>query len=167
MNKKVVKEFIKENFIWCFLLAFVIFGLGGAKLYNFVQKKVIDSKPYEQQSINIEYEPKNYGVNQYKVIEKDNQDLAEFYYDKIKKMWLNNPGEIYDRMTDKAKARNGTREEFIKKISKFITSKTPTSIVELYKVEGSKVVIVTNEKMQIILDTNGINDYKITLIAQR
>jgi len=166
MNKKVVKEFIKENFIWCFLLAFVIFGLGGAKLYNFIHKKVIDSKPYEHQAINIDYEPKNYEVNQYKVMYKTDYDIAEFYYDKIKKMWINNPGELYDRMTEKAKSLNGTRDEFIKRISKFVTSQTPSSTVAYYKVEGGKVVILTSENMEIVLDTNGVNDYKISLMAQ-
>ena len=167
MNKKVVKEFIKENFIWCFLLAFIIFGLGGAKIYKAINDKVINSRTYEKQEINLEYEPKNYKVNQYKVIEKDNQDLVVFYYDKIKKMWLNNPGEIYDRMSDKAKSLNGTREEFIKKISKFITVNTPSSTAAYYRVEGGTIVILSSEKMQIVLETNGINDYKITLMGQR
>ena len=167
MNKKVVKEFIKENFIWCFLLAFIIFGLGGAKIYKAINDKIINSRTYEKQVINFEYEPKNYKVNQYKVIEKDNQDLAVFYYDKIKKMWLNNPGEIYDRMSDKAKSLNGTREEFIKKISKFITVNTPSSTAAYYRVEGGTIVILSSEKMQIVLETNGINDYKITLMGQR
>ena len=81
-------------------------------------------------------------------------------------MWINNPGELYDRMTEKAKSLNGTRDEFIKKISKYVTSGTKTSTVAYYKVEGGKVVILTNEKMEIILETKGINDYKITLMSQ-
>ena len=166
MNKKVVKEFIKENFIWCFLLLFVIFGLGGAKVYRAINKKIIDSRTYEQQEVSIEYEPKNYEVNQYKVINRTDEELAEFYYDQIKKMWINNPGELYDRMTEKTKSLNGTRDEFIKKISKYVTYGTKTSTVAYYKVEGGKVVILTNEKMEIILETKGINDYKITLMSQ-
>lgn len=166
MNKKVVKEFVKENFIWCFLLVFVIFGLGGAKLYNYINNKVIDSRTYEKQVVNLEYEPKNYEVNQYKVIERTDEELAEFYYEQIKKMWINNPGELYDRMTEKAKSLNGTRDEFIKKISKFVTSETPNSKVAFYRVDPGSVVILTNEKMEIILDSNGINNYKISLMAQ-
>ena len=166
MNKKVVKEFIKENFIWCFLLVFVIFGLGGAKIYKAINKKVIDSRTTKHEEVRLEYEPKNYEVNQYKVINRTDEELAEFYYNQIKKMWINNPGEIYDRMSEKAKSLNGTREEFINKISKYVTSQTKDSTVAYYKVEGGKVVILTNEYMEIILETNGINDYKITLMAQ-
>lgn len=161
------KNFIKEN-IWLFLLLFVVvFGLGGYKLYSVVRFKINENAEFNGAVVKeLPNTIKQYEANEYKIIEKDDQDLAEFYLSKIVKIWLNDPGELYELCDVKVKESYKSKEDFVYRMNKFKTTSTKVSTVDAYSVKGGTIVIQTNENMQFKLVTNGINDFKITYIGK-
>ena len=161
------KSFFKENILLFLLLFVVVFGLLGYKVYQFAHEKRNENIIYG------EHEPtvlpdviRSYEANEYKVIEKDDQDLAEYYLNKIIKIWMKNPGDLYDYLTEKTKNSFKTKEEFIKKLDHMKSSFTQSSIVDKYLVENSSVTIQTNEGIQIKVISHGINDFEISYIGK-
>lgn len=161
------KGFFKEN-IFLFLAFFVvIFGFIGLTIYNAIRDTrsnviIYESGAYEEVPTII----KSFDVNEYKIIEKDDQDLAEFYLKQLVSMWSKDPGKLYDLMNDKAKSEYSSREEAINKLNKLRPSKVLQSKIDSYKVEKGNVIILTDQGIEFKLATDGINNYKIVFIGQ-
>lgn len=161
-----IKQFVKENLLLSILFVIVVGTFIGSGIYKGIKNAVDSNTKYEVKTEEVEYINRNYEVNEYKIITKDEQDLAEFYYKKIRYMWLNDPGAIYDLMSEKCKSYYDSRDAFINYINKFKSSKTASSYVDYYKVTGTNIIIMTNESVEFKLEHKGINDYKITLVAK-
>lgn len=161
-----VKTFIKENLLLSILFVVVVGAFLGNIIYKGIRDAIDNNTPYEPEVKEVYYQNRNYEVNEYKVVTKDDQDLAEFYYDKLRKMLMNDPGAIYDKMTKKCQEYYDSRDAFINYIVKFKSSTTATSVVEYYKVNGSSITIMSSDNIEFKLEQDGINDYKITLVAK-
>lgn len=161
------KGFFKENIVLFLLLFVVVFGLVGYKVYNFAHDKRNEKIIYGNQEPNVLPDiVKTYEANEYKVIETDDQDLAEYYLNKIVKIWMDDPAKLYDLLTDKTKSSYKNKEEFVKMLNYMESSFLKSSKVDAYLVDNSTVTIKTNEGIQIKLVTQGINDYKISYIGK-
>ena len=83
------KNFFKENALLFLAFFVVVFGFVGLTVYNMITE--VRNKNIIYEGGILEEAPKtikNYEVNEYKIIEKDDQDLAEFYLKKIVKKIL-------------------------------------------------------------------------------
>lgn len=156
------KGFFKENALLFVVFFVVVFGFLSITIYNGIRdarasKITYESGTYEEVPNVI----KKYDVNEYKVITKSDQDLAEYYLRKLVKMWDNDPGLLYDLMSTSAKNSYSSREDCIKELTKKKSSRVRSSKVDYYSVNGGNIVIVTNENIQFKLNTKGINDFVI------
>ncbi len=160
------KKFFKDNMILFIIFIIVILGFVGFHLYRGINN-LRDSKINYEAGI-LEEAPseiRKYDVNEYKIITKSDQDLAEFYLHELVTMWNKDPGKLYDLMTDKAKKSYSSREDCINELNKMKNSNIMSSTVEYYKVDKSIVIIQTNDKRQFKLITKGINDYEIAYLG--
>ena len=161
------KGFFKDNIVLFLVFFVVVFGFLSLTIYNGIKdaraKKIIyEGGTYEEVKTII----KSYDVNEYKVISKSDQDLAEFYLRKLVKMWDEDPGALYDLMSNKAKNEYTSRDDCIKKLNKLKSSRVRSSTVDSYKVADGVIIILTNENVEFKLVTKGINDYTIDFMAQ-
>lgn len=161
------KNFFKENLVLFLAFFVVVFGFIGLTIYNTirdVRDETIIYEPgaYEEVPTII----KTYEANEYKIIEKNDYDLAVYYLKQLVTMWSNDPGKLYDLMSDKAKNSYASRDEAIKKLTKLRSSKVLQSKIDSFKVEKGTVIIVTDQGIEFKLSTNGINNYKISFMGQ-
>ena len=136
------KNFFKENALLFLVFFVVVFGFVGLTVYNMITEARNKNIIYEGGI--LEEAPKtikNYEVNEYKIIEKDDQDLAEFYLKKIVKIWSEDPGKLYDLMTEKAKNEYSSKDQAVKRLTKLRSSRVLQSKVDSYKVDKGVVII--------------------------
>ncbi len=161
------KNFFKENILLFLLFFVVVFGFIGLTIYNSIRDArsniiIYESGTYEE----VPNIVKTYEVNEYKIIEKDDQDLAEYYLKQLVTMWYKDPGKLYDLMNDKAKSTYSSREDAINRLTKLRSSKVLQSKVDSYKVSKGEVIILSDQGIEYKLSTKGINSYKITYLGQ-
>ena len=161
------KDFFKEN-AFLFLVFFVIvFGFVGLTVYNGIRDARLNNEKYETQlPEEMPLVIRSYEANEYKVITKSDQELAEYYLKQLVTYWYNDPGKLYDLMTDKEKNEYSSREEAVNRLTKLRSSKVLQSKVDAYKVEAGVVTILSDQGIEFKLSTNGINDYKISFMGQ-
>ena len=167
MENNGLKEFFKENALLFLVFFVVVFGFLSLIIYNSIRDARINSTELENGPLDQAPDIiKTYEANEYKIIEKSDQDLAEFYLKKLVEMWDKDPGKLYDLMDNKMKNKYSSREDAINRLTKLRSSKVLKSTVESYKVDRSVIVILTNEGIEFKLVGNGINDYTITFMGQ-
>jgi hypothetical protein len=161
------KNFFKEN-LFLFLVFFVVvFGFLGLTIYNAIRDYRDEHTEYVKEPIEEVTEMiRSYEANEYKIISKDDQDLAEYYLKQLVTIWDKDPGKLYDLMTTTARSEYTSREDAINKLNELKSSKVLRSAIDSYKVEKGTVIILTDQGIEFKLNTNGINDYKITFMGQ-
>lgn len=161
------KNFFKDNALLFLVFFVIVFGFLSLTIYNGIRDAKIDSSEYRDGPL-VEAPDvvKNYDVNEYKIIQKDDQDLAEYYLKQLVEIWDKDPGKLYDLMDDKVKNKYSSKEDAINRLNKLKSNRVLQSKVVSYKVENSVVVILTNENIEFKLAGNGINDYRITFMGQ-
>ena len=161
------KNFFKENALLFLVFFVVVFGFIGLTVYNMVNDVKDKNTIYDRGAL-IEAPDivKTYDVNEYKIITKDDYDLAEYYLKQLVTMWNKDPGKLYDLMNDKCKNEYSSRDEAVKKLTKLRSSRVLQSKIDSYKVEKGVVIILTDQGIEFKLSTNGINNYKIIYMGQ-
>lgn len=161
------KKFLKENAILFLIFFVVVFGFLSLTIYNVIRDAKSDFVDAGDglliEAPNI---VKTYDVNEYKIINKSDQDLAEYYLKQLVEMWDKDPGKLYDLMDQSVKNKYTSREDAINRLNKLKSNRVLQSKVVSYKVDTGVVVILTNENIEFKLVGNGINDYKITFMGQ-
>ncbi len=161
------KKFLKENAILFLIFFVVVFGFLSLTIYNVIRDAKSDFVDAgDGLLIEAPHIVKTYDVNEYKIINKSDQDLAEYYLKQLVEMWDKDPGKLYDLMDQSVKNKYTSREDAINRLNKLKSNRVLQSKVVSYKVDTGVVVILTNENIEFKLVGDGINDYKITFMGQ-
>ena len=161
------KKFLKENEILFLIFFVVVFGFLSLTIYNVIRDAKSDFVDAgDGLLIEAPHIVKTYDVNEYKIINKSDQDLAEYYLKQLVEMWDKDPGKLYDLMDQSVKNKYTSREDAINRLNKLKSNRVLQSKVVSYKVDTGVVVILTNENIEFKLVGDGINDYKITFMGQ-
>lgn len=128
-----------------------------------------NNKEYEiDNSTDIQYELKNNGANEYRIMNVDNEFIVNNYFKYIKNLIINNQDEAYSLLTDESKNIYKTKEDYVKYINSIISDDFLDRKVSKYNIDGNgirTITIIDEANYKYIIYEDGIWNIKYSIIG--
>lgn len=150
------KKIIKENIPVIIIAVTLITVIVAYKVIDYVGgKKTYYSGLNSQET--VQYENKKYEENEYKVINVDQETMAQYYYKEIMNEIHNDPKTLWSRISDESKKEdyNNDYDKFLEDIAKIKTVTSKMNTLTDYGVRGD------NNNIYILVDS-AYNKFQVT-----
>ncbi len=157
---------LKENKWLLVLLGIVLLFLFIFGIVRIIKGNQI----YQSEAMNdstVDYIKYHYADNEYKVMQIEEVDMVERYYQMYLNATLVNEKEAWDMLSDETKnAFHDKIEEYQKELKKRITVKSKNNKVQVYRKTANGFLVIDTENYQYEIIEKGVMNVKVTLRGQ-